>query len=94
MQNVLKLILNSSYGKTIQSTTHTKFVYKKNGLDEKAKQWLLGKFHMLKEFREITPKLIEAEIYDYDESLNLAHYGSLILGRKNRTILLGGGKVL
>lgn len=78
----LKLILNSSYGKTIQSCTDTSLQYRstKNKDDpDWFQSWIFGKFHMLKQFRFIGERQVEVECYKYDDSYNLAHMGCLVL---------------
>ena len=75
--NVLKLLMNSIYGKTImkKSQERTVFISAKQVEDG----YLYNNFGVLKEYEQITSNRYKVVLQDFDDSYSLNHVGSAIL---------------
>ena len=81
MQQVLKLMMNSSYGKTITKKTLTvKRIIPKKDHDS----YIYNNFNVIKEIDELPNKQKIIKMEDIDDSYNLAHVGVLILSYSKR----------
>lgn len=97
MQNVLKLMMNSEYGKTIlkKSKTEkviisrTEHVFKdgkwvKTDPDERFRNYVCKNFHIIKNIRKVNDHGYEIEQLKADFSYNRAHVGCAILSMSKR----------
>ena len=89
LQNVVKLMMNSSYGKTIIKTSNKKISYvNKNRIGEKTgdfgKNYVYSNFNTITKYREINENQLEIEQYNVDTSYNRCHIGCLILSYSKR----------
>ncbi len=81
MQNTIKLMLNSAYGKTIMKKSKTRKVFRKN--DEKD-DYIVNNFNNIHKIDVLSKSQYIIEIDKYDDSYNLAHVGILILSYSKR----------
>jgi len=81
MQLILKLMMNSSYGKTITKKTMTRKVIIN---DNKKEQYIANYFHLIKEFKQITDRQWEITLDAVDTTYNMAQVGSFILSYSKR----------
>ncbi len=86
LANTLKLMLNSSYGKTIlkKSKTETKIIKIKLGDESKFNDYVYNNFHTIKKYRKINDYYYEVERTCFDDSYNRAHIGASILSYSKR----------
>ena len=97
LQNVIKLMMNSAYGKTITKKSFTKFTIKpkverrnKNGkwyeIDrtEQLNNYIYSNFRTIKSWREMSKTSIEMEEIALDRSFNRGHIGCSILSMSKR----------
>lgn len=95
IQQVIKLMMNSAYGKTILGKSNTEVKYlKKNKYDKKEKRWtenseaktdyIYNYFNSIYEIRDVNKKIFCVKKYCVDDSYNLAQVGSLILSYSKR----------
>ena len=98
LSNVIKLMLNSSYGKTImkKSNTQKKIVKNKRYTKNDADEWITkeyfdsyvyNNFNTIKNYRKITDKyggLYQVEKLCVDKSFNRGHIGCAILSMSKR----------
>ena len=91
LQNTLKLMLNSAYGKTVLKKSKVEFSYikkttkDKNGNDINNLENHINKhFHLIKSIRPINDNLVEVEKISVDQSCNRAHIGCSILSMSKR----------
>lgn len=98
LANTIKLMLNSSYGKTIMKKTHVeKKIIKsnKNVYDENSKTWIkeenklfdsyvYNNFNTIRKYRRINDNNIEIEKICIDDSYNRGHIGCAILSMSKR----------
>jgi hypothetical protein len=82
MQNLIKLMLNSAYGKTIMKKSKTKNVIKKNG--DTTDSYIYNNFHTIKEIKNINEKQCSIMVHSVDTSYNMAHIGGLVLSWSKR----------
>ena len=81
MQQVLKLMMNSAYGKTIIKKTKTE----KKIFNEKNKDFFIKTYYpLIKEITQLNNKQYCAKLDKYDESKNLAHVGTSVLSMSKR----------
>ena len=81
MQLILKLMMNSSYGKTITKKTMTKKVIVN---DDKKEQYIANYFNTIKEWTQLTNTQWEVKMDSVDMSYNMAQVGSFILSYSKR----------
>jgi len=81
MQLILKLMMNSAYGKTITKKTMTKKVIISN---ERKEQYISNYFNTIKEFKQLTDLQWEVKLDCVDTSYNMAHVGSMVLSYSKR----------
>jgi hypothetical protein len=81
MQLILKLMMNSSYGKTITKKTMTKKVIIN---DDKKEQYIANYFNTIKEWTQLTNTQWEVKMDSVDMSYNMAQVGSFILSYSKR----------
>ena len=81
MQLILKLMMNSSYGKTITKKTMTKKVIIN---DDKKDQYIANYFNTIKEWKPLTNTQWEVKMDSVDMSHNMAQVGSFILSYSKR----------
>jgi len=98
LANTLKLMLNSSYGKTIMKQTNTrKQIIKEstNKYNKKTKKWeiknatnfndyVCNNFNTIKSYRKLNDNTYEIEMICADNSYNRAHIGCSILSMSKR----------
>jgi hypothetical protein len=98
LANTIKLMLNSSYGKTIMktTTTETKIVKTtKKSFDMKTKKWVVkqetdferyifNNFNTIKYYRKLNDNSYEVERTKADNSYNRGHIGCAILSTSKR----------
>ena len=89
LQEIIKLMMNSSYGKTIlkKSNTKTSFIYNTaQGKEENGqiKSYVCNNFNTIKEFVKINNSQTQVLQNAIDDSYNLAHVGVLILSYSKR----------
>ena len=85
LANTIKLMLNSSYGKTImkKSNTETKIVY--NNKDGSSfNDYVYNNFNTIKSYRKLNEYNFEIEKICFDNSYNRGHIGSAILSMSKR----------
>ena len=81
LANVIKLMLNSAYGKTIiKKSTSQKTIIKTSKFDN----YIYRNFNTVKSFRQINDNLYEVERLKMDDSFNRAHIGCSILSTSKR----------
>ncbi len=81
LANVIKLMLNSAYGKTIiKKSTSQKTIIK----TAKFNNYIYSNFNTVKSFRRINDNLYEVERLKMDDSFNRAHIGCSILSSSKR----------
>jgi len=81
MQLILKLMMNSAYGKTITKKTTTKKVIIHN---DKKEQYISNYFNTIKEFKQLTNNQWEVKMDCVDSSYNMAQVGSFVLSYSKR----------
>ncbi|MCJ7765833.1 MAG: hypothetical protein MUP09_07830, partial [Thiovulaceae bacterium] len=81
IQNTLKLMLNSSYGKTILKKSETESIIKPNKYVE---SYLYQNFNTIKEVKKINEKQSEVVNFCADKSYNRCHIGVAILSMSKR----------
>jgi hypothetical protein len=95
IQNMIKLIMNSIYGKTITSKSTNKILYmNKNKFNRETKTWsqnnealnnyLYNNFNSIIKYKEINETQVEITKTNYDKSYNLGHIGTFILSYSKR----------
>jgi hypothetical protein len=98
LANTIKLMLNSSYGKTIMKKTTTKKIIvsaSKKSYDEKTKKWVNHKntkfesyvynnFNTIRKYRKLNENNYEVEKICSDNSYNRGHIGCAILSMSKR----------
>jgi len=98
LSGIIKLMLNSSYGKTIMKKSKTKKIIvnidkktydKKNDIwntEEKVTldNYIYNNFHTIKEYRQINKNQYEFEQIKADDSYNRGHIGCIILSMSKR----------
>lgn len=81
LANVVKLMLNSAYGKTIiKKSTCQKNIIKSSRFDK----YIYSNFNTVKSYRQINDNLYEVERLKMDDSYNRAHIGCAILSTSKR----------
>ncbi len=85
LANTIKLMLNSSYGKTImkKSNTETKIVYNDNE-GENFNSYVYNNFNTIKSYRQLNKYNFEIEKICFDDSYNRGHIGCAILSMSKR----------
>ena len=92
MANVLKLMLNSAYGKTILKKTHESHIIlsrkpkNRKGKIEVCKidEYIYNNFNIIKSYRELSPTQVELKVSSSDMSYNRGHIGCAILSMSKR----------
>jgi hypothetical protein len=82
MQNLIKLMLNSSYGKTIIKKQDTEKIIKVNG--DELEDYKYNNFNTIKQTIYLNERQSIVEKYEFDDSSNFAHVGCLILSYSKR----------
>jgi hypothetical protein len=82
MQNLIKLMLNSSYGKTIIKKQDTEKIIKVNGPE--LEDYKYNNFNTIKQTKYLNERQSIVEKYEFDDSSNFAHVGCLILSYSKR----------
>jgi hypothetical protein len=86
-QNLIKLMLNSAYGKTIIKKQKTKKIIKYIDTDEEKEDfndYRWNNFDTIKIIKYLNSKSVIVEQYEYDDSENFAHIGCMILSYSKR----------
>lgn len=81
LQQVVKLMMNSAYGKTIIKSCNTKTSFVQN---KYINDYVCNNFNTIKEFRTINDYQTEVNSYSYDKSYNRSHIGGFILSMSKR----------
>jgi hypothetical protein len=97
LQSIIKLMMNSSYGKTCIRKTDTKVKYMRRTTFKKQNnkwvrddvrdavdEYIYSNFKDIKEFRDITDDLVSITESHIDDSYNRCHIGTLILSYSKR----------
>jgi hypothetical protein len=95
IQNMIKLIMNSCYGKTIMKKSKTEIIYmNKNKFNKSTKQWttanenmnnyIYNNFNSITSYKEINDNQIELKKCKMDTSYNIGHAGVIILSMSKR----------
>lgn len=95
IQNMVKLIMNSCYGKTIMKKSKTEIIYmNKNKFNKSTKQWttnnesmnnyIYNNFNSISSYKEINDNQIELTKCKMDTSYNIGHAGTIILSMSKR----------
>lgn len=87
MQQLIKLMLNSAYGKTIIKKEEIKIQIKQTRTDEEKQEYnnyVYNNFNTIKETYDLNGKSQIIKQYAYDDSSNYAHVGCLILSYSKR----------
>ena len=79
--NILKLMLNSAYGKTIMKKSDTKSIIKKTAECDK---YIYNNFNTIKEIKKLNDSQSEIINFNPDLSYNRAHIGCAILSMSKR----------
>lgn len=82
MQTLIKLMMNSAYGKTITKKTTTQNLLLRNG--EKFKQYISNHFNSIKSYTEYNKFQMSITKSAYDDGYNMAHVGTLVLSYSKR----------
>jgi hypothetical protein len=82
MQNLIKLMLNSVYGKTIMKKTNTTSVIKSNG--EELNTYIYNEYKKINTITKLNSRQSIVENKSVDDSSNFAHVGCLILSYSKR----------
>jgi hypothetical protein len=82
MQNLIKLMLNSAYGKTIISKTKSSHLIKPAG--EKTNDYIYNNFFTIQEVMDLNSKQKIIKCESIDDSFNLAHVGVMVLSMSKR----------
>lgn len=95
--NVIKLMLNSAYGKTIMKKSNSKKTIvkeKTQRFDKKTKKYITQEFNFndyvynnfntIKTYRKMNENNIEVEQICYDDSYNRGHVGAMVLSYSKR----------
>lgn len=80
LANVIKLMLNSAYGKTIMKKTHSE----KKIVSYKVDNYICNNFNTIKSFRKLNDNNYEIERVCADKSFNRGHVGCAILSMSKR----------
>lgn len=83
LSNTIKLMLNSSYGKTIMKKTNTETKVIKSGKD-KFENYVYSNFNTIKNYRKLNKHNYKVEKICYDNSYNRGHIGCAILSTSKR----------
>lgn len=95
LQEVLKLMMNSSYGKTILKKTNEETLYidnntydkenkKMNDGNDNINNYIYNHFNTIKEYKKVNDNQTEVTKLKLDNSFNMAHVGVLILSYSKR----------
>ena len=83
MQQAIKLMLNSAYGKTVLRKSFTKTSFVKNNTEE-YNNYIFNNFNTIRSSRDMNNGKSEIEEIDSDASYNRAHIGAMILSMSKR----------
>lgn len=84
LQELIKLVLNSSYGKTITKKSNTETIFKKVGAQ--TNNYIVSNFHTIKESQQINERQIQITKLKVDEDYNLGIIGLMILSMSKRVM--------
>lgn len=84
LQLILKLMMNSSYGKTIISKSTTKTEIKNHSNKKEYDEYINKYFYTIKQIEPINEKQSMITLTQYDKSYNMAHVGAMILSTSKR----------
>lgn len=82
METLLKLILNSAYGKTITRKSGTEKIIKTKG--DETNKYILSNFNRIIDYTQINDRQIEININKVDNDYNLSIIGIIILSMSKR----------
>jgi hypothetical protein len=82
MDTLLKLGMNSAYGRTILRSVDERNVYKDR--DGAAETYLSNNFVTIKEFKDVGQESVEFTMEETDHSFTMPHAGSLVLSMSKR----------
>jgi len=82
MQELIKLMLNSAYGKTILKKSKTQQVIKDRG--EKTEKYISSNFNTIIEYQHINTKQTVIKMNSADDSYNLSIIGLMVLSMSKR----------
>jgi hypothetical protein len=81
MQQIIKLMLNSVYGKTITKKSKSKNVYMAVG---KTNDYVYNHYNLVKKIDHISKKQNKIVVSNYDDGYNLSHVGVMVLSYSKR----------
>jgi hypothetical protein len=84
LQLILKLMMNSSYGKTIISKSTTRTEIKDHSNEKKFNEYIDKNFYTIKEIQQINDRQSMITRTQFDKSYNMAHIGTMILSTSKR----------
>jgi hypothetical protein len=84
LANVLKLMLNSSYGKTIMKQSFDKKIYKNNRDKTKLNNYIYNNYETIKKIDKLNDFTTMIKMNTFDDSLNYGHVGCSILSYSKR----------
>ena len=82
MQKLIKLMLNSAYGKTIIKKTSVKKLIKTIGPETDS--FIFNNFNVIREIEKISDRQCVIKTDTIDDTYNLAHVGSMVLSMSKR----------
>ena len=81
LQNIIKLMMNSTYGKNLIKKSNSKMSYKTN---KERKGYIYSNFNTIKKIVEINDKQVQINEVCIDVSFNRNHLGGVILSMSKR----------
>lgn len=84
LANVLKLMLNSSYGKTIMKQNFNKKIYLDAKKEDKLHNYIYNNYETIKGIKYLNERNVEVIQNTYDDSTNYGHVGCAILSYSKR----------
>lgn len=84
LQELIKLILNSAYGKTITKKSNSETIFKKVGTQ--TNNYIVSNFHTIKESQQINERQIQITKLKVEEAYNLGIIGLMTLSMSKRVM--------
>lgn len=84
LANVLKLMLNSAYGKTIMKQNFDKKIYLNTSNKQQLNNYIYNNYETIKKINFLNERNVEITTSTYDDSTNYGHVGCSILSYSKR----------
>lgn len=84
LSNVLKLMLNSAYGKTIMKQNFDKKIYLNTSNKQQLNNYIYNNYETIKKINFLNERNVEITTSTYDDSTNYGHVGCSILSYSKR----------